>query len=132
MRKQRRYSGGFTLIELMIAVAIIGIVAAPLAAMIMNARNLSENQHRLTRAVARLSKEAEALKAGKVPPEDEFRIVRINIYSADEPHPYNEVVERTMEPLGDTGLVAHRISVSFDLVNGKKKTVETVVLRRER
>ena len=62
-RQLRGSRSGFTLIEMMIVIAILGIITIPLLAMFLNARNFSEVHLLFTRAAALLAEQAEIVKA---------------------------------------------------------------------
>ena len=53
---------GFTLIELMIVIAILGIMAVPLVTMLQSATKFSEDHLQFTRAAALLARQAELVK----------------------------------------------------------------------
>lgn len=54
---------GFTLIELMIVTAILGLAITPLLGMFLSARKFSEDHLLFTRAAAALARQAEIVKA---------------------------------------------------------------------
>ena len=63
MKRLRPGSAGFTLIELMIVTAIIGLAITPLLGMFLSARKFSEDHLLFTRASAALARQTEILKA---------------------------------------------------------------------
>lgn len=128
---RRRSESGFTLIELMIVAAILGIITIPLMTMAEHAATFKNDHERFTRAAAVLSTQMELLKtepyaarkAGKNYPLDpavagdlaRLRSGRGTVAVSDMP--------------GRPGL--RRIEVTVEWVNpwGKPRSLRSVTLR---
>lgn len=62
LSSKSRPDAGFTLIELMIVVAILGIIITPVMGMYMNAKRFNEDHLLFTRATAAMVRQAEIIK----------------------------------------------------------------------
>ena len=127
----RRGQAGFTLIELMVSVAILGIMAGIFSVIYLNASKLNQDHILFTRATAALSRQTEILKAASY---DELKPGQGQPFSPD-------AASMVASLPGGTGIIdissddnlkgIKRINVQINWKNpwGATKSIHTVVMK---
>jgi prepilin-type N-terminal cleavage/methylation domain-containing protein len=127
---RRNGRAGFTLIEMMIAVAILGIAAVPLMGMYAQSRKAAADHLLFTQAVAALALQSEAarsltlaeLGARTGPLDDEIGAAVARLPEG--------TAQATLAPMpGEPGLTRVELGVGWKNPWGANKTLTTVVVR---